>query len=728
MNTNQYLTYNRILGNNSLTDAEIATRADEVDTNWTDIFYRTGTTNTQNFTARGGSENTQFFASLGYYQQEGIFPNSDLQRFTTRLNLDHQAGRFSFGLNSSIGFGQRNFIPQENGISTGNPALAPFLARPTERLFNDDGTIAVGGGNTGANVYQDVLRNISSQDELKLVVSGNASYKFSDNFSADYRLGIDFEDDFSIGATPPDTRRGGLVNPGNAGVYSEANRRDAFITSTAALNYRQVFNERHSVSASAYTEYIKNWFRSSNYTGYGLEPALFGYANAITAGTVDNELIPLVSGGYSITGIFSVFGTASYEYDNRYGVDLSVRNDKSSRFAKDDNSATFYAVAGRWNIDREPFMADVDFVNVLKLRGSYGTSGNERAIGANQAIQQLGLGTSYNGIRPFFQGGIANESLTWETTIQANIGLDFELFNSRLRGTIDIYDKDTEDLFISFTIPYYYGDNSVQVNGGSVQNQGVELSLAYDVLRSDAPDGLNLTLNGNISYNENEILSLGDQVNQFEQGTSIIRVGEAIGSQYVVEWAGVNPANGEPLYRDLDGNITNVFTNANQKTGFGTSEPPVVGGFGFDLSYKGFTFSNLWTFANKFSRFNNQSFFLENPNFAGNFNQTTNNLTIWQQPGDITEIQSNAYARQFSSKDIEDASFLRLRNVTLAYNFPESVLSKLGFVNGVRLYAQGVNLLTFTEFTGFDPEDDNNIAGFEYPTPRQYTFGVDINF
>ncbi|MEP2968725.1 MAG: SusC/RagA family TonB-linked outer membrane protein, partial [Nonlabens ulvanivorans] len=214
---------------------------------------------------------------------------------------------------------------------------------------------------------------------------------------------------------------------------------------------------------------------------------------------------------------------------------------------------------------------------------------------------------------------------------------------------------------------------------------------------------------------------------QFEQGTSIIRVGEAIGSHYIVEWAGVNPSNGEPLYRDLDGNITNVYSASNNKTGFGQSEPLYTGGFGFDMSYKGFTFSNLWVFSKDFSRFNNQTFFVENPNFYG-FNQSTEMLQIWQNPGDITDIQGAAFEREFSSKDIEDASFLRLRNVTLAYNFNENVINKIGFIEGIRIYAQGVNLLTFTEWTGFDPEDNNNIAQFEYPTPRQYTFGIDVNF
>ncbi|MEO9888420.1 SusC/RagA family TonB-linked outer membrane protein [Nonlabens ulvanivorans] len=725
-----YLELGRILGNNNFTDEQIAAEVAANGMDWSEPFYRTGTTLTQNMSMSGGSEKTSFFASVGYYEQEGVILTSDLQRFTTRLNLDHQANdNLKIGLGTTIGFSKRNFVPQEGAVNLRNPAIYAYLGNPLQRLRDDNGNLLTGTGNNAANYYELLTTGIQRQEEVKMQIQGNLAYELNDNWGIDYRLGLDFEDDFSQGGSAPDSFIGGTETPGGAGFYREDTNRDLFLTSTASLRYGKTFNEKHTVTGSIGTEYVKNFFRSQGFTGYGLEPSLFGFAGAITAGTPDNELIPATRGGNLITGLFSVFGTATYDYEGKYGAQVSLRNDKSSRFTEANNSATFYAVSGRWNINREDFMKDVNWVDNLKLRASYGSAGNERSIGQTQGIQQLGTGTSYSGTRPLFQGGIANESLTWESTNQLNVGLDFDLFDSRLGGSIDVYNKKTEDLFINFTLPAYFGDTSVQVNGGNLVNKGVELALQYDLVRPDSsnPDGFSMTLNGNIAYNKNEITDLGDQVNQFEQGTSIIRVGEAIGSHYIVEWAGVNPSNGEPLYRDLDGNITNVYSASNNKTGFGQSEPLYTGGFGFDMSYKGFTFSNLWVFSKDFSRFNNQTFFVENPNFYG-FNQSTEMLQIWQNPGDITDIQGAAFEREFSSKDIEDASFLRLRNVTLAYNFNENVINKIGFIEGIRIYAQGVNLLTFTEWTGFDPEDNNNIAQFEYPTPRQYTFGIDVNF
>lgn len=730
MNSEQYLRFGRIIGANNLTDSEIAAQAAEVNTNWRDVFYRTGTTNTHTISARGGGEKTRFFTSAQYFEQEGVLETSDLQRMVVRLNLDHAASdKLSFGINSSTGFSTRNFVPVENGVNLRNPALYAYMGNPTQPLRNDDGSFATGNQRNGANYYELLQTGIQKQQEFKLILSGRAQYDFTDYLNAQYRIGVDYEDDFGQSGSRPGTFVGGTETPGQAGFYSEQNRRDVNFTSTLSLNFNKVFDEVHTVNASLFTETIRRWFRSSNFTGYGLEPAQFGFAAAITPGTPDNELIPVTSGGIVRTGIFSVFGTAGYDYDDRYGIDVSLRNDRSSRFSEDNNSATFWTVGGRWNIDEESFMENVDWIDGLKLRASYGTSGNERAIPPNAAIQQLATGVTYNGIRPLFQGALANESLTWEEASQANIGLDYAFFDSRLTGTVDVYNRSTESLFIQFSTPAYFGVGGLDVNGGEVENRGVEFSVNYDVIRSaaDDPQGFNLSVNGNFGYNQNEIVSLGDQVTEFEQGTSIIREGEPIGTHFIVEWAGVNPANGEPLYRDLDGNITNEYSASNNKTGFGQSEPILVGGFGFNASYKGFNLSTLWSFADDFARFNNMSFFIENPNFYA-FNQSTDMLDIWQEPGDITDIQGAAYEREFSSKDIEDASFLRLRNVTLGYTLPKSLTDATGFIKGGQIYVQGVNLLTFTEWTGFDPEDNNNIAQFEYPTPRQYTVGLNLNF
>jgi TonB-dependent starch-binding outer membrane protein SusC len=723
-NAQQYYEFNRLRGANNYTDAEIAALVAETDTDWKEYIFRTGVTNSQEVNVTGGSDKTKFYTSLSYYDQDGVIITSKLQRFSVKGNLEHKVSdRLSIGMNNTMAFSKSNFINSENGVNLNNVALYAYMGNPTQALYDEDGNFLTGSGRNAANYIERQQTGINQDDELKIVSSAFANLKLNEKWSLNYRLGMDFEDEFSVDAIDPATFVGGTITPGQSGRQSESSFRRFKFNSTLQLRYANTFAEKHSVDASAFVEYYKEHFRSSSFTGYGLEPALFGYANSITAGTVDNGLIPTVGGGVAERGLFSVFGSATYDYDNRYGLDFSVRNDKSSRFSDANKEATFYSVGARWNLDEESFLRNSDVVTELKLRGSYGTSGNERSIADFSYLQQLGR-TLYQGEDVLTIGGLPNSNLKWEVIKQGNIGLDFGFFENKLNGSLDLYDKRATDLFVSYTIPSGYGDTSVLANEGVMQNKGIELGLSYDLIRGE---DFNVNVFGNASYNKNEILDLG-QVNEFEFGTSIVRVGEAFNAHYEVEYAGVNPSNGEPLYYDLDGNVTNIYSSANRKTGYGSPEPIYTGGFGANIQYKGFELSTLFTFAAEYFRYNNQSFFLENPSFAGAFNQSVNMLDVWQQPGDITDIPGLAYARDFSSRDIEDASYLKFRNLTLAYNLKENLLGEKAFIKGARIYLQGVNLATWTEYTGFDPEDNDNIAQFEYPTPRTITAGVDLNF
>ena len=721
----QFYEFQRIVGNNQLTDEEIAERVAETNTNWQDLIFRTGTTNTHELNISGGSEKTRFYTSLSYYEQEGVIITSALQRFSGKLNLDQKVNDWlTVGVNNTIGFSKNNFINSEGGVNLNNVALYAYLGNPTQAPYNEDGTLRVGSGRNAANYIQRQLTGINTQDEIKILSTVFANVDFTDNWSMNYRLGLDFEDEFAVFATAPDTYVGGLINPGQAGNHNESSYRSLGINSTLQLRYFNNFAENHTLDVSGFVEYYKEYFRSSGFTGYGLEPGLFGYASAITPGTVDNGLIPTVGGGVSENGLFSVFASASYDFADRYGLDLSIRNDRSSRFSDANKAATFYSVGARWNIDNEDFVDNFDAITTLKLRGSYGTAGNERSIGSFGYLQLLGR-TLYMGEDVLTVGGLPNPNLKWEVITQANIGLDFGFFENRIEGSLDVYNKISTDLFVNYTIPSAYGDTGVLANEGELRNRGVELGINFDVLRGE-DYLLNIFANG--GYNENEVLDLG-QVNEFEQGTSIVRVGEAINAHYEVEFVGVNPATGEPLYRDLEGNVTNVYSSAYRKTGYGSPEPVYTGGFGLDFRYKGFELSSLFSFAAEYYRYNNQSFFIENPSFASVYNQSVELLDIWRAPGDITDMPGYAYAREFSSRDIENASYLKLRNLVVGYSLSEDFLetSDLPFI-GARVFLQGVNLITWTEYTGFDPEDNNNIAQFEYPTPRTITVGVDLKF
>jgi len=707
---------------NNPDDASELDRLRGINTNWRDVYLRDGTTQSHEISLSGGDDKFKYFSSANYFDQEGTAINSDFERYTLRFNMYANAtDKLRFGLNSSVGYSQSNFAPGA-GVNLANPFAAAYLANPYNRPFDPEtGELLTGGGLSGANSLERLLRNTDLQNEVKVVLSFFGEYEIIEGLNFRSTFGIDYTQEDNEFFIPPNTFAGQNVGNGNQGQYGKDFFRDFQYVWTNILTYDFEIGSRHDFTVSAGTETIDNYFESFGFDGFGINPKLPNSLNGVTPGSADG-FIPTLGGIKTTNSLQSYFGILQYSLDDKYNLKLSLRRDGSSRFGEDNQFATLWSVGGSWNINRESFLSGSDFISNLKLRASYGVVGNQVGIGNFQALGTFGS-VNYGPSTGLAPTGIGNPTLKWEIQNQANIGVDFGFLNDRITGNVDVYNSITDDLFIDTQLSRTTGFTVLETNAGQVRNRGIEFAVSAEVLRIG---DFSWTLGGNISYNDNEILDLG-QVSEFEQGTSIIREGLPIGSQFVVEWAGVNPANGQPLYRDLDGEVTTTFDAGNAVANFGTSEPPTIGGINTELRYKGFTLTGLMVFAEGYSRFNNQTFFQENPNFA-QFNLSRIMNTMWKQPGDITDIQSFAFGRQFSSKDIEDASFMRLRNVTLSYNFPSSLLQRVELIQSVRLFLQGQNLATWTEWTGFDPEDNNNIGQFEYPVPRTYTIGLDITF
>jgi TonB-linked SusC/RagA family outer membrane protein len=712
-----------------LTDEQIA-ELSKTNTNWRDVFFRTGVTNTQEISMRGGTENTRFFNSLSYFDQEGISIRSGLKRFTLRSNIENKPSETSLiGVNISLNFSKQNLIDSEGAIALQNPYAAAYLAGPFQTVFNPDGTYNVDSdpSRVGGVAYENLKLNQRYNNQVKAVVNLFAEKQIVKNLTARVDFGVDFSNDFFVTATDPKSQFGLTTEPGNAGSYSESSTNLGKFNTTSKIVYNNTFAEKHDFEAAVYLEYYKSHGRTGNFEGYGINPALVGYPEGITPGTgtsetAGNGLSPIVGGSDSENGLLSYFSVVKYGYDDRFKLDLSLRRDASNKFADANKWGTFWSAGANWNIMNEKFMTENNFFQTLILRASIGTTGNQAGIGSFQ--KEATWGTSqYGGNPSIVQTSVPNPELQWEEGMKKNIGFDFSILNDRLSGTVEYYNNYTSELFIEQTLPLESGLGKLDVNAGTMSNKGVDISIEGFLVKKD---NLSFSLYGNFNYNKNRIEDL-KQVDEYPLGTSIVREGLPFGSHYAVEWAGVNPANGQPLYYDLNGNITNQYSDSNNVAKFGSYEPVYSGGFGSRFNYKGLELSTLFTFAAEYFRFNNQSFFQENPNFA-QYNQSTIMLTMWKNPGDITEVQSNKYQREFSSKDIEDASYLRLKNITIGYNFPKVIFDRIKGISGVRVYAQAENLVTWTKFTGFDPEDDNNIATYEYPTPRIVTFGVDVKF
>lgn len=730
MNAEQKMIYENYVFPGKYSDADIA-NAKNNSTNWQDVFFRQGILNTHELTASGGSNDTRFFTSLSYYDQQGIALRSDLKRFTYRINLENKiSDKARFGTNLQLGFTKNNTIAGEGALSTGNSFLAAYMASPLTTPYNPDGSFNSGATGTdgynrvGGNNLEDLKINKRDASEFKLVGNIYGEVDFLKYFSYRADLGVDYFTVRTVSARNPNTFFGSTTNPGNRGAYGQGHTFDATILFNNKLKFERTFNEKHNVSLMALTEYYKREINTGNFSGFGLNEKIWQYPGAITPGTSTNGLIPTVGGGNYQEGLFSYFFNGNYSYDNRYTFDATLRRDASSKFSDANKWGTFWAIGGNWNIMSEKFMENVSWVNELRLRASYGTQGNQRGIGMFNDENIWGT-ASYNGVAGITPSTMANPELKWESSTKQNYGLDFGLFGRRLTGSVDYYRELVTDLFIEQQLSAQALQSTLDVNAGSMSNRGVDLNLKGYLFRTK---DFSWDLYGNANYNLNNIEDLG-QVEEFIQGTSIIREGLPYGSHYIQGWAGVNPANGEPLYLDAAGNVTTTYSDSNSTANWGTFKPVYTGGFGTNASYKGFELNVLFTFAAEYSRFNNQTFFTENsgPSWF-QYNQSSNMLNIWRNPGDVTDIQGAQYARQFSSKDVEDASYTRLRNVTLSYNFPGLKDAAKPVFTGIRVYVQAQNLYTWTNFTGFDPEDSNNIATYEYPTPRTFTLGLDLKF
>ncbi len=708
-----------------------------INTDWQDVFQRNGSFQSHDLNLSGGAGGTKFYLSGGYYKEEGIGLRSDLERYTVRANIDHKSDKLTLGFNSGFGYTKRNFIESEGGLFLANPFAAAYLAVPYQSLYNADGTVNVGQNHVGPNAYDRISTTAQNSGQIKATANLTVNYDITKNIYIGGYAGIDYRqtvaersdypntyssnnDDFPVG---PDRAAGDTVG---GGAYSTGYNHNMEYIVRGIAGYHNVFKEKHALDLKFVSEYTKDNTSAFNYIGYGLEPKLPNTPAAITPGTVGNGLIPDVGGSKAERAMYAAILFANYSYEDKYTLNASIRRDASSQLPPDTRWTNIYGIGATWNVLNENFAANWRKITDLHFRISYGSSASADNFSQGWYGWRplYGSGT-YAGAQTIVPANAGNPELKWEQVNQLNVGIDFGFFQNRIRGSVDVYDRQTNRAIVKQKLPLESGFREQDINAGTIQNKGVELVLSGDIFRTK---DLTWSIGGNISYNKNRVKSL-DQVEEFEQGTEIVKEGLPLGSHYIVKWAGVDAASGNPLYYTKDGKLTDLYSEDNAVAEFGTNNAPWIGGFNTTVTYKGFSFDAFFNFQQGFSRFTNQDFFQMNHAFAlQEWNMRKEMLNMWQKPGDVTNIQNAVTERQFSSKDIQDASYLRFRNVTLAYTFPKSILEKLRIVGNLRLFVQGQNLYTWTNWLGFDPEDDNNIATYEYPVPRTYTAGINLTF
>ncbi len=710
-----------------------------VNTNWRDLFLRDGKFMEQQISASGGNENIRFYSSLNYFDQQGIARTTGLKRYTLKNNVDFTAGRLTAGVNLSLGYSASNLLQQENTSSgVRNPLAAVYYAEPYEYPYWPNGKLVTTGDGgdypyldqrEGSDSYERMLNSTNNVNQLKTILGTNLSYKITDHLTAKTRLGIDYSNRESEAWINPDSYAGYRVRPGRLGSLSEGFVRHYSLITTSGLTYSNTFNNVHDVEVTGLFEFLRNTYKAFGYTGYGLDARL----PQTPAGIGDpGTYTPVLSGAKTQNATASYIALARYTYNNKYTLNGSFRYDGSSTVPVKSRWHGFYSAGFSWEVKKEDFMNDVAVVSNLRLRGSYGTTASPFAN--DFAYVTTYSRTSYGGnpgIIPYTPG---NPDYNWEYAKELNIGFDLGLLKTgRIRLTAEFYDRQTYNLFfprmVSATagiISTDAGDaNTIPLSSGKMQNRGVELDLQGDVIKNK---DLTWTLGGNMAYNKNKVLDLGGY-DEFQYGyTGIIRVGLPFGAQYAPKWAGVDPANGNPLYYDRYGKITTSYNEDTMSVaGFGTYVPVITGGFTSNLSYKGFTLSALFSFNAKVTRYNNEDYYNENPSFITS-NQSTRMLyDRWKKPGDHAILPRISAKRNFSSRDFQNASYLRLRNVKLGYDL-SGLLGSRKYIQGAQVYMQAQNLLTWTKWRGFDPENGNEYAKFSYPSPRTYTLGLNVNF
>ncbi|BAO54251.1 SusC/RagA family TonB-linked outer membrane protein [Nonlabens marinus] len=728
-----------------LTDAEIAAAPN---TEWTDYFFRTGLSKNNTISLTSGGAKTRQYTSFGYFDQEGILVDSDLKRFNIRNNVSGRSDneRFSYDFNNTMNYSISN---EPSSIGTGainrNYVLAAYNSVPYFRP--EDYT-------TGADYLSplrfvetpffliDRLRTFNRVDEeVKLVGSAQFAYKLTDNLTARSVSSYDYQNQIFTQAEESDSFNallfGGAANP-NAGRQFQQSTRQFTFNQLTSLNYDKVFAEKHTVSLGAYTEYFKAHLRDFGYDARGLDGRTFAFGDGsgflgavIRNGAIiynDNANAQILN-----AGLFSYFGSADYDYDSRYGIGATIRRDASSRFSNTNRWATFYSVSGRWNVSNEEFWGDDNPFEVLKLRASYGTVGNQNVNGGGYfsgltlTTDTFRTGRGYTGANALFPSVFGNSDLKWETTRQYNVGVDFEAFERRLRGSLDFYYKDTEDLFQSAPISGAVGTGGYNLNAnfGLLTNKGFDLELRYDVIRGVDPGDFELDVFVVGNVNENVLRDLPT-----EDGVvlGVGREGGPIGEYFTVRQVGVNPANGNLLFLDADGNLTESPNNDTDRVWLDQNlTPEMQGSFGLNMDFKGFFAQTQFQFATGIDRFDFDLADVQDPTALGQFNLSQDLFRAWTPDNRVTDIPSldatniNTFD---SDRYLRESDYLRLRFVTVGYGFDKQVLDKLN-LSTLRLFVNAENLVTFTKWRGFDAAGYNN-GSRQYPTPKIVSLGVEI--
>lgn len=700
-------------------------------TDWYGILTKNGATQTHTLSFGGGSDTFSYRASLSAILQDGVVINTNNQKYIGRIQATQSAIdnrlKLTFNLNSGVTNATNSIGSIGRAAFTSNLISNAYVMRPTDPVYNTDGSYF-----TDPNVFQYLNPYAAAQ-----TVTNEGQY---DNLFGSLKADLDLFDGLTagwFGSWRKTNSTNGYYLPAEStnayamdqkGYANISNNKQNERLMNISLSYKKVFGD-HSINALALYEWQNQTYQGNFAQAKGFINNIATY-NALQLGDLSKVQPGDLSSYKNDRTLVSFLGRVNYTFLNRYLVTASIRRDGSSVFGANNKWGDFPSASLGWQIDKEPFMANQTVFDELKLRGGYGVTGNQQGLGPQNSISLVGgSGVTYFGgeqITNFNVTQNANADLRWETKKQTNLGVDFAILKRRVRGSVDVYRATTDNLLFDYSVPQPpFPFNSIKANVGSLLNEGLEVALGYDLIKSE---NTTLTLAGNISFLRNEVLNLSGSINGVPLNTnnvpwgpsSYLIAGQPIGTFNILHHTGKDNANSETVL-DVDGNgIIDQGNTSPDRMIQGSALPTYTYAFNPTFQHKNLDVSMLWRGS------------------GGNkiYNGLRSSLSYLENIGKANILDSAIPLGLYTSKYgsdlwLEDGSFLRLENVTVGYNFH---FEKVKYIESVRLSLTGNNLLLITNYSGIDPElnmsGSNGFGGDNgiYPRTRSFAFGLNVKF
>ncbi len=717
MDTEQRIAYEKEIGIDAGKDYGLLS---QTNVNWADIVYNDAAL-LQNYelSVSGATEKTNYYISGAYYDQEGVAIGSNFNRYSLRVNLEQRAAKWlTVGTNTMLNY-QGIEQADDGQPSVVTPISAAQFMLPYWNPYNEDGSIAKTGdtwNGDGVNPIEWLENNPLTFKRYKVFSSIFAEARPIEGLSIRSQFTVDYTHTTGYGKSYPD-----FAPNQEQGQAMRSSTDGMTLSVTNTIGYQFDIDHLHSFNFMVGQEGINYHYEAFNVLSQGQNNH---YLTNLTTGSRVSSWGDTTDDDY---GFLSFFARAEYNYANKYYLELSGRADASSRFGRSGRWAGFGSVGLMWNMLNEDFMAPSrSWLTFAQIALSSGTAGNSEIPNYNH-LALIGNAGDYMGtpgLAPISQG---NENLHWESTWTTNLAFHFGFWN-RLNVDLELYNKYTYNMLM--LVPQSYSDNGFGSNWdnvGAMVNRGAEINLTGTALQIG---DFSWVLNANVSYNHNRITELYGGVDEYEMASTSLKlvVGHDSGEFFLNRFAGVNPANGDALWYTKDGEITNELRDEDRVMVGKSFNAPWAGGFGTTFSWKGLSLSAQFSWVADRWVINNDRYYQESNGRFQTYNQSVKLLDRWKEPGDISDTPRHGEFMEFDDRLLEDASFLRLKNLMLSYQIPSNVIQKSGFIEGLRVYFQAQNLLTFTNFSGLDPEGVGNIYIAQYPMSRQFTFGLDLTF